>query len=189
MRMERNDTPENLIALCKKGKSRAQRELFKMYSPLFLNICMHYFDNRNDAEDAMVRGFYNIFRKIETYRGEGPFEAWMRRVVVNTAIDLYRKNHRNGFFTDLSGLEEESGPVIMPATNLENKDLLKLIHQMPAGYRMVFLLHTIEGFSHAEIAGKLGMTESTSRTQLLKGRKWLQQALGAHETKESNIYG
>jgi RNA polymerase sigma-70 factor (ECF subfamily) len=170
-----------LIEDCKKGKPEAQRQLFNQYSPLMLNVCLHYVNNHQEAEEALIKGFYNIFYNINSYRSEGPFEAWMRRIMVNTSIDLLRKKQKAHNFLVLDDIQEAALPWVLPSENLEHHDIMALVQQLPQGYRVVLILFAIEGYSHLEIAKMLGITESTSKTQLLKARKYLQKLLSESE--------
>ena len=175
------ETLINLIDACKKGKPEAQRLLFKQYSPLLLNVCLHYSDSPQEAEEALIKGFYNIFSRINTYRSDGPFEAWMRRIVVNTSIDMIRKKQKNFNILKIDDLHEGILPSVMPAEKLEQQDIMNLVQHLPKGYRIVLILYAIEGYSHSEIAKMLDITESTSKTQLLKARKYLQKLLSETE--------
>ncbi|MDO9511942.1 MAG: RNA polymerase sigma factor [Bacteroidales bacterium] len=171
------DKLEQLIQSCCEGKASAQRAIFERYSPYMLNVCLHYFQQLNEAEEVMLKGFYTIFSKIDTYTAQGHFEAWMRRIMVNTAIDHFRKKRTNGKIHFFDDLPDFASPSVPADKSLEHKDILALVHQLPTGYRMVFILFVIEGYSHAEIAEKFGISESTSKTQLMKARKFLQRII------------
>lgn len=174
-------TLNELIEACKRGKPEAQRLLFKQYSPLLLNVCLHYSISHEQAEEALINGFYNIFSRIGTYRSDGPFEAWMRRIMVNTSIDLIRKSQKSALFLNIDDVPDAKLPSVEPSEKLEHQDVIALIQKLPQGYRIVLILFAIEGYSHSEIAKMLGITESTSKTQLLKARKYLQKLLSETE--------
>lgn len=140
---------------------------------------MRYARNKEDAEDILQDSFIKIFRKIEQFKGEGSFEGWMRRIVVNTALKKYTVSR----YTKEFSVEEVKDTVLpdcndVPAFNhLTEKDLLVLIHNLPDGYRMIFNLYVIEGFQHDEIANMLGIQPGTSRSQLVKARQMLQREI------------
>ena len=166
-----------IIAGCLQKKRKAQRALYDQYHPVLLGICLRYAKSRAEAEDVLLMALTRIYKKIDTYNGDGSFEGWMKRVVVNIAIDNYRKNFKHYFHDDLEDIPQGNlGFHIIP-DSFSVKDILKTVQELPDGYRVVFNLFAIEGYSHKEIAKQLGITESTSKTQLLKARKKLQQKL------------
>lgn len=124
-------------------------------------VCCRYVVNRADAEDVLVTAFTKIFERIHQYRAEGSLEGWIRRVVVNEALTFLRKNRSMFLETDLEEADHEPGYQQL-AEQLEADDLLRMVGELPAGYRMVFNLYAIEGYSHKEIAEQLGISENTS---------------------------
>ena len=168
---------KDLINGCIAGKRKARKELFRRYHKMLLSICLRYSHDKVEAEDILLDGFMHIYTKIETYAHEGSFEGWMKRIIVNTAIDYFRKNknelvHQN--VDDYTQIVSEESNVLK---DLSAKDILALIQTMPNGYRIAFNLFAIEGFSHKEIAEKLQVTESTSKSQVRKARIWLMNKL------------
>jgi len=130
-----------------------------------------------EAEDMLQNGFIKVFKKLEDYRGEGSFEGWVRRIMVHSSIEYYRKLHKMLHVVDIeeSGYEQSVNPVA--AENLDAKDLMLLIQQLPAGYRMVFNLYALEGYSHKEIAEIAGITEGASKSQLSRARGILKEKI------------
>jgi RNA polymerase sigma-70 factor (ECF subfamily) len=165
----------DLIAACVKGNVIAQRQLYDKYAGKMLGLCLRYVGIREVARDLMHDGFIRLFGKIKTYRGEGSFEGWMRRLFVNTALEYLRKKDV------LKRYEEYT--MSTPATDysvfekISADELVKKITALPAGYRAVFNLYAIEGYSHQEIAGLLHISESTSRSQYTRARNYLQKMI------------
>lgn len=165
-----------VIAGCKRGESWARKELYEQYAPAMMSVCMRYVNNRETARDLMQDGFLKIFTKIGTYTGSGAFGGWMRRVFVTTALEYLRCNEtlKNGLdIGECNDLVDEVDVSVLDRLSAE--DLMGCIAQLPAGYRTVFNLYAIEGYTHAEIAAMLHIQEITSRTQFVRARKVLQR--------------
>jgi len=168
---------EQLISGCIKKDNRSQKLLYETFSPKLYAVCLRYMNSREEAQDVLQDGFLKIFTKIASYNFEGSFEGWLRRIIVNTALEQLRKNK--------SKFEErfdESNHPQRPVTNsaegkLEMEELIRALHQLALGYRTVFNLYVIEGFSHAEIAEQLGISEATSKSQLSRAKSILQQII------------
>jgi RNA polymerase sigma-70 factor (ECF subfamily) len=148
----------------------------KYYGSL-LGICMRYGKSKAEAEDILQIGMLRIFKNIESYSGKGSFEGWMKRIMVNVAIDNFRKNSKYYYHHDIDELNDEPYLTSDIPNSLEVEDILNTVQQLPQGYRMVFNLYAIEGYSHKEISLKLGISENTSKTQLLKARRSLRKKL------------
>ena len=157
----------------------AQQQLFARHSPKMLGICRQYVKDIHHAEDLLLSGFLKVFTKLSTFKHEGSFEGWIRRIMVNTCISHLRKKN-------LVDLYDEDFVFSEVATeNLESTsvtDIQKLIDDLPEGYKIVFNLFAIEGFKHSEIASKLGISVSTSKTQLFRARKLLQKKYNTMNT-------
>lgn len=166
----------DLAERCKKQDRQAQRELFDLYSGRMLALCSRYIKDRAEAEDVMITGFTKIFSRIDQFKGEGSFEGWMRRVIVNEALSQLRKTRNLYLETDLEVADRQPDWNSLE-NSLEAEDLLKLITDLPEGYRIVFNLYAIDGYSHKEIAEQLGISENTSKSQLSRARTWLQKNL------------
>ena len=178
-------TTEELISRCKTGDGKAQELLYKQFAGKMLAVCMRYATDRMEAEDMLQNGFIKMFHKLADYRGEGSFEGWVRRIMVHSSIEYYRKHHKMMQVVDIeeSGYEQSVNP--MAAENLDAKDLMALIQQLSPGYRMVFNLYALEGYSHREIAEIAGITEGASKSQLSRARSILKEQI---EKMEGNRY-
>ena len=166
---------EQLIAGCKEGKPWAQKEIFERYSGVMLSVCVRYVTDRETARDILQDGFIKLYTKIDTFSGSGSFSGWIRRIFVTTSLEYLRQNDA----LKLRASIEEYGNSIPDndATILDKisaDDLMECIAKLPDGYRTVFNLYAIEGYSHPEIAEMLGINESTSRSQFMRARKILQ---------------
>ncbi len=153
------------IAGCRQGIRRFQQKLFQCYYSPMLRLCMRYADSTDEAEDMLNEGFLKVFSNLDKYKDTGSFESWMKRVMVNAALDYRRKYDAQISFTDISEVEDslEMGFDLNRAVEkISSEELISLIQQLPPTTRMVFNLFVFEGFSHAEIAAQLGMSVGTS---------------------------
>lgn len=166
---------EALVRACQKGDSKAQRRVYEKYSSKMLGVCYRYVHDEFESEEIMIEGFIKVFQKIESFKLEGSFEGWIRRIMVNESL-MYLRSHKKAHLEVSYDqiLYEEPQPF---STDLEVNDVMKLIENLPLGYRTVFNLYAIEGYSHAEIGKQLGITESTSKSQLSRARAILQNAV------------
>ncbi len=179
---------DDLIDGCRRGNRHAQQRLFDRFSSRMYGICLRYVKNPMQAEDVLVMAFTKVFEKIDQFKSEGSFEGWIRRIVVNESLTSLRKSRAMMIETDLEHAEFEPDYNKL-SDHLEADDLLKIIDQLPPGYRVVFNLYAIDGFSHREIASQLGITENTSKSQLSRARNYLQRVLaetGWDNRKSSN---
>lgn len=169
-------TDEELIKRCLAQDKEAQRALYKQYAGKMLAVCKRYARNDLEAEDMLQEGFIRVYGKLDGFKGNGSFEGWIRRIMVNTALKAYSKS---SFKNEVIGIDDqyEMSEEAVVVGKLSTKELMKLIQSLPEGYRIVFNLFAIEGYSHAEIAEQLGINEGTSRSQLNKARRWLQERL------------
>ncbi len=169
-------TEQELIQGCIQENKQCQKEVFRRYAGRMLAICLRYARHRLEAEDILQDAFIKIFDKIASFEFKGSFESWIRRIVVNTALKNYRKS---SFQYEQIGLEEELDVAIDPViyNDLHTEELMNLVARLPDGYRIVFNLFAIEGYSHREIAETLNIKESSSRSQLVKARKLLQNMI------------
>ncbi|HFB99987.1 MAG TPA: sigma-70 family RNA polymerase sigma factor [Phaeodactylibacter sp.] len=167
---------KELIAGCIRGDRDCQMELFTQYSGKLLAVCARYTRHRMEAEDMVQDAFIKIFKNLEKFEGKGSFEGWMRRIAINTALKNYNKN---SFKKEKIGLHDYQDNAIDPevVAALHTEELMKVVSGLPDGYRVVFNLYVVEGFSHREIAERLEIKESTSRSQLVKARKMLQSRI------------
>lgn len=165
-----------LIAGCLKEDAYYQRELFRRYAGKMLTVCLRYARHRMEAEDMLQEGFIRVFDNLHSFEQRGSLEGWIRRVVVNVALKSIGKLSFQREDLGIEGLPDSTTPPSV-FSDLSEQELLKIIAKLPDGYRFVFNLHAIEGYSHREIADMLGIEESTSRSQLTKARVWLQNQI------------
>ncbi len=174
-----------LIENCQKADSKAQRYLYEKYAPKMLAICKRYLGQSHQAEDAMIEGFIKVFEKIDTFKNQGSFEGWIKKIMVNEALMSLRANQKNMFLEDIITINETELNQNFN-TNIEADELLKMIETLPLGFKTVFNMYAIEGYSHQEIAQMLHITEGTSKSQLSRARVHLQNMLqkAGHLNKE-----
>ncbi len=168
---------EELIQRCLNKDSRAQELLYQRLSRRLYGICLRYAGNEMEAEDILQEGFIRIFNNLHSFRSDGSLDGWTAKIMVNTAINYFRRNKRLRAET---GLTENMEAATIPEdvlSKLSRKEIINLIQALPAGYRTVFNLYVLEGYSHQEIAAVLGITESTSKSQLCRARAAIQQRL------------
>jgi RNA polymerase sigma-70 factor (ECF subfamily) len=168
-----------LIDKCLKGDQRSQRALFEKYAPKMYTVCLRYSKDSDEAQDILQEAFIKVFGKLDVYTGNGSFEGWIRRITVNTALDTIRRNLK---FQDTGAIDDHSFRLeqeTFHSAGLEEEDLLKLIGELPTGYRVVFNMFAIEGYSHKEIAEQLDISENTSKSQYSRARAYLIQKLEA----------
>lgn len=169
-------TEYEIIKGCLNNNVKCQQSLFERYAGKMMTVCLRYAKDQMEAEDIFQEAFIRVFKYLHQFKFDGSFEGWIRRVVVNTALKSISK--KKIVFSNKEGYEEVSVQVESYAySNLGEDDILKLISQLPDGYRLVFNLNVIEGFSHDEIAKMLKIEPSTSRSQLVKARKMLQNKI------------
>jgi len=165
---------KDVIRQAAQGRIRYTEIIYRSLSPLLYGICLRYASCREDAQDILQESFIKIFSNLARFRHEGSFEGWARRITVNTALEFLRK--KSHYFEEI-----EKGRGITSKDfiedNLQAAELLKLLNQMPQGYKTVFNLYVIEGFSHAEISEMLGISEGTSKSQLSRAKEWLRGRL------------
>ncbi len=176
-------TEEEIIKACVRGDRTAQSILYHQYASKMLAVCRLYANDTLEAEDMFQEAFVKIFDAIGTYRFQGSFQGWMRKIVVNVALNTIRSRNKNVQYTDTLPDFQSTQETAIDQCN--HKDILKALDQLPTGYKMVFNLYVIEGYSHAEIAEQLGIQEATSRSQLNKARKYLQHLLTSIDTTTS----
>lgn len=166
---------QELIEGCQRGEARYQRALYQQYHPLMFGVCLRYASNREDAQDILQEGFIKVYKHIQKFARKGSFEGWIRRIMVHTAIEHYRRRSKY-FMVDI----QEAREVEFDAdalTRLSSQEILALINELPAGYRTVFNLYAVEGYSHKEIGEMLNISSGTSKSQLSRAKKILQSRL------------
>jgi RNA polymerase sigma factor (sigma-70 family) len=168
---------KELIDQCLKGNPKSQEAFYKHYAPRMYGVCMRYARNTLEADDILQEGFIKVFNFLKDYRYQGSLEGWIRRIVVNTAINYYRSRLHE--WEEVNIEKAGSSPKLETAEvdNLSTDELLALIQQLPEGYRLVFNLYVIEGYNHQEIGKLLDISENTSKSQLSRARASLQQKI------------
>lgn len=169
-------TEEQIREGCAKGDRRYQQLLYNMFSAKMFAVCLRYANEYNSAQDLLQEGFIKVFRNIEKFRGEGSFEGWVRRIFVNTAIEHYRKQVNMYALHDSESKAYEYYDENALET-LKQEDIMRMIQKLSDGYRTVFNLYVIEGFSHKEIGDMMGISEGTSKSQLARARYLLQKMI------------
>lgn len=167
---------DELIKGCLRRDSSAQKVLYDTYSSKMYGLCYRYVKDSMDAEDILVTAFMKVFDKIHQFKSEGSFEGWIRRIIVNEALTFLRRNRSMYLETELDQADREPDYNAL-SDHLEAEDLLNMIQELPTGYRIVFNLYAIDGYSHKEIAEQLGISENTSKSQLSRARTYLQKIL------------
>lgn len=177
---------EKLIQSCLKNDAIAQRELYQIYSAKWMGVCLRYFSDRFEAEEVLIKAFMKIFTKIDQYKNKGSFEGWMRKIVVNEALMHLRETKKIFLHVEVETASEISSEFF--TSSYREEELLKLIYELPIGYRTVFNLYAIEGYSHQEIAELLGISVGTSKSQLNRARALLQQYIHALDKETKSTY-
>jgi RNA polymerase sigma factor (sigma-70 family) len=171
-------TDEEILEGCKAGNRKAQEELYRKYAPVLLGMLCRYCRNKQVAEDLLQDGFVKVFNNIEQFRYEGSLLAWMRRIMLNVAIRNYRDNLKQLKKKELKeNLVKKLGELNLALSHFSTEDILKLIQCLPDGFRTIFNMYAIEGYKHREIAKKLGISVSTSKSQYARARKLLLKVL------------
>jgi len=174
-------TDEQLVDALLRQDAGAQRQLYERYSRRMFGICLRYAKSHEEAEDLLQEGYLKVFQKISSYKHEGSLEGWIRKVIVNTALDYLRKQKIN--WTGLDSVPEQAEPPLI-MEQMNTKNLLKVIQELPTGFRTVFNLYAIEGYTHKEIGELLGISENTSKSQYSRARASLIELLGEISKKK-----
>ncbi len=188
MTPERNQniTETDLLRGCLAGDRRMQEELYRRFSPRMYAVCLRYAGNSEEAEDILQEGFIKVFKKMDSFRGDGSFEGWMRRIFVNTAIEHFR---RKRYLMPVTEKEENTieGKYSSVLDDLGAKDILALVQELSPGYRTVFNMYVVEGYTHKEIADMLGISEGTSKSQLSRAKVILQDMVRTFIDKQRGV--
>lgn len=165
-----------LIQACIREDKAAQKQLYDLFAAKMYFVCLRYARHELEAQDMLQDGFIKVFDNLAQFKSNGSFEGWVRRIMVNASLNYCRKS---SFKNEQIGIEDYQDKVVdsKAISRMSEKELLALIQRLPNGYRMVFNLYVIEGYSHKEIGEMLDISESTSRSQLAKSRKWMQKLL------------
>jgi RNA polymerase sigma-70 factor (ECF subfamily) len=164
---------QKLVKDCLKGKLQAQRELYELFAKQMLGVCYRYTRSVKDAEDVLQEGFVKVFHNLAQFKNEGELGGWIRRIMVNSALNFLKRNRR--YQQEMYFTQEYLHPVADddPIIRIQAKELADLIRQLPHGYQVIFNLHAVEGYSHVEIGELLGINDGTSRSQYSRARNLL----------------
>ncbi|AXP81244.1 RNA polymerase sigma factor SigV [Mariniflexile rhizosphaerae] len=174
-----------LIKSAIKNNREAQHVLYELFAPKMLSVCRYYIKDLQHAEEAMLNGFFKVFSNLSSFRAEGSFEGWIRRIMVRESISFLRQQKQVEFPVEEVDFKNDYSNHIN--TDIEVAQIQQLIDGLPEGYKMVFVMYAIEGYKHHEISDMLGITEGTSKSQLFKARKMLQERL--QELEKTTSYG
>jgi len=169
-------TEKDLIALCIKGESKAQRMLFDLFAGRLMSVCRRYSRTQEEAEDMLQESFIKIFSNLKSYTASGSLYGWLKTITVNTSIKILQKKYNKLLSEDIDSVQI-AGKVSNIHQNLAAEDLITIINSLPLGYKSVFNLYELEGYSHKEIGKLLNISESTSRSQLAKAKKMLKKSI------------
>ncbi|MEQ9218532.1 MAG: sigma-70 family RNA polymerase sigma factor [Cyclobacteriaceae bacterium] len=183
LRINKSNTEQALLEGCRKGQADAQRELYERFAPRMMGVCMRYIHDREEAEHVMIGGMVKVYEKIGQFNDEGSFEGWIRKIMVNESLMYIRKYKNMSLEVEIEAVDHTPNYHVLEQT-LEANDLLRLVGELPVGYRTVFNLYAIEGYNHKEIAKMLEINENTSKSQLSRARKHLQNRLEALQKAE-----
>lgn len=169
---------EPILKACIRGERLAQQQFFTQYKGKMFALCLRYARNREDAEDILQEGFVKVFRDLHQYSGTGNLEGWVRKVFVNTALQHIEKRKKQFLFSELEDMADvpDEGPDFAPEEH-PAQNLIVVLQQLPDGFRTVFNLHVLEGYSHPEIAEILGISVGTSKSQLLRAKAYFKKLL------------
>ena len=170
-------TEKELIDNCRKNNPIAQRALYDKYARKMMAVCLRYGSDYDTAQDLMQEGFIKVFTAIDSYTGNGSFEGWIRRIFINTALEYLRRNDILRETVDIDDSEPMQEIDYSTVEQMSADELMELVAELPTGFRTVFNLFVVEGYNHKEIGEMLGITESTSRSQLTRAKKWLQKRI------------
>lgn len=178
----------DLIKGCIEGNRRMQEELYTRFASKMYAVCLRYANNANDAQDLLQEGFIKVYKNLHRFRAEGSFEGWIRRVFVNTSIEHFRRKATQ--LAIVSEREENSieDSDVSALDNLAEKDIINLIQELSPGYRTVFNLYVVEGYSHREIGDILGISEGTSKSQLARAKGILQKKVNRFLSEKQRPY-
>ncbi|MGN6400030.1 MAG: RNA polymerase sigma factor [Flavisolibacter sp.] len=178
----------DLIEGCIRGDRKLQHELYNRFASKMYGVCLRYAGNAEEAEDILQEGFIKVFNKIGSFRSEGSFEGWIRRIFVNTAIEHFRKKI---YLQPITDYEEDTveGKYISVLDSLAEKDIIQLVQQLSPGYRTVFNMYVVEGYTHKQIAEALNISEGTSKSQLSRAKLILQDMVQQFIERRKKIRG
>jgi len=170
-------TDQELVEACLKKNSSAQKELYDRFAGKMMGVCLRYSQGQDDAQDILQDGFIKVFEKLAQFSGKGALGGWIRMIMINTALIHIRKEKRHAYQEEITDTMELTERYYSVLDQMAADELIALIQKLPVGYKTVFNLYAIEGFSHREIAEQLGISESTSKTQYFKAKTHLKKSI------------
>ena len=177
---------DQLVTDCLKLKPEAQRMLYEHFAPQMLGVCFRYTKSTSDAEEVLQEGFVKVFMRLHQFKKQGDLGAWIRKIMVNTALNFLKTNQRYRYDLSFDDMPLHLVSTENPAVNLQTKELAELIRQLPTGFQTIFNLHAVEGYKHTEIASMLGISEGTSRSQYARARVLLIEWIEKFSLKKQN---
>jgi RNA polymerase sigma factor (sigma-70 family) len=171
------ENPEELLRLSVKGDRKSQEKLYRQFYGFAMGVCLRYTKSRDEALEVVNDGFLKVFTKGQQYDSKYPFKAWFRRIIVNTALDFYRSQQKHYYHENIEEAYEVSSDDSSPVSQLNHEELMAMVQQLPTGYRMVFNLFVIDGYSHDEISTQLGISVGTSKSNLSRAREVLRKMI------------
>nr|WP_220483040.1 sigma-70 family RNA polymerase sigma factor [Rufibacter quisquiliarum] len=165
-----------MVKALQKGDAKAQRFLYERFAGPMMGVCVRYLKNEMDAEEVLINGFMKVYQHVDRFEQKGSFEGWVRRIMVNEALQHLRKQEPMHLAIEKEQYHLASEDAT-PDSDMSAEEMMEMLHGLPAGYRAVFNLYAIEGYSHKEIAEMLQISEGTSKSQLSKARAMLQRML------------
>lgn len=177
---------KQLVTACRNGDRKAQKEFYDLYAPKMYAVCLRYAKDQSTAQDYLQEGFVRVFTHLDKFRFEGSLEGWVRRIIVNAALENLRRTDIFKKSSPVEGLFNVDSGGVDASEMMQATDLFHLIQKLPLGFRTVFNLYAIEGFTHQEIGTMLGISEGTSKSQYSRARHWLQQRLPQRKKEDDN---
>ena len=180
---------QNLLARCLSKDAKSQKELYDLYKGRIMGLCRRYTKNREEAEDVYQEIFVRVFQNISQLKDHDHLEQWIKKISINTAVNYYHKHKRHNHVDERQGFCHENEDYTLILSQFSDGMLIKMINELPDGYRMVFNLHEVEGYSHAEIGELLNISEVTSRSQLNRAKQTLKGKLKEFGVVKYESYG
>lgn len=184
METQNHNVHRDVVERCRKGDTKAQFELYKLFYKPMYNVCLRMVGNAPEAEDVMQEAFLKAFTKIDTYEGVVSFGAWLKKIVINRSLDHLKK--RKMKFEELNEKIPDEEPAMLVISEIQMEKLKKAIQQLPDGYRVVLTLHLLEGYDYEEISQILGISNVSSRSQYMRAKQKLREMLHKEELFEYN---
>ncbi len=184
--VKKGQMEDQLLKDCLKLKPEAQRRLYEHFAPQMLGVCFRYTKSLNDAEDVLQDGFVKVFKHLKQYKREGELGGWIRKIMVNTALNYLKSNRRYQYDLSFNDMPLHLVSTENPDVKLQTKELTELVRQLPTGFQTIFNLYAVEGYSHVEIGSMLGISDGTSRSQYARARSLLIEWIEKFSIKEQD---